>query len=1600
MSESTEDTTSIVKQILESLTESITHLVEKKVKEVRIIPEKWPSELASQELITDSITPQTAEKTSTIPVGWEPEIHKIESEILSHQELVSMEKALRHIIGAAEFRPETEEQLDDKFQAWSLQLLRAGYSKRVIMHALYNTLAESYKTRLPMDILTGGDFTRFWDQCASRLFPLSRQTAKILSRILGEQSRSSSLKVALKEYEKDKARYAILIRRYPGDLPTLTDRRWIECLSKKLPLSIYKQSQLLMQTPNISLEQVEIQLRSLETEEAEEPIIVNPILSKQIRGSDGRTTQVKEFIPHPDGPLCHNCGQRGHMSPNCQLPRKKCNNCGRIGHKAEYCRTMQLERRYGPDLRIAAQGTRAGIKITARQDQDHETYLRTQAIESQKQAERLATIKDKAKVRHKTNRALEKSYWAEHPEEARNYHKKAEIRTIAPTPSTPGRGKRTTRSASSLPQGDDDVPIAHPTSIVFNDEITQPYHPINPLPLRRFMTVDIEGLPLEVLIDSGAQVSILRESTLKMLPKDVQSNFRRSSIAVDGIGGHIKCLGQLEANVRIGKTITNEIFWIIPEGKGSVDLLGDTFLKPLEGIINCGTDELQLGNEVMTLQQKGAMTYIKVAVCEAGTTPIPIIGEDLTGQQPEKLQQILQRYHKTWKEPKLGQCKVLPFKIDTGDAKPRASPPRAISLIKQELIEKTVKELFNSGAIIPSHSPWSSATVLVKKKNGESRMCIDYRPLNEVTKRDVFPLPRIDTLLSRMGNAKYFSTIDLYKGYHQLTIDEESREKTAFITNSGLYEYTVLPFGLANAPPFFQRVMQEVLKGLLWENVLVYLDDIIIFTSDWDRHLYMLEEVLKKLEKAGLYLNLKKSRFGMQNITYLGYIISNGTMYPDPSKLAPLQQCPTPTNVSELRSFLGLAGYFRKFIVDYATLTKALYTLLRKETDWSWKEEHELIFNKIKTKLCSAPIVLYLPRWDCPFILDTDASTIAVAAVLQQEVENGDLKVIAYASRALTDGEKKWSTRELEAFAIVWGIYHFEQYLDGRKFTVRTDHESLKWLWSSTGPARVARWALALQYFDFKIIYRCGKKQTHVDYFSRNLPITDEEDKLTDLIAARPTVFQLFIDVDEADEEPEMKRMRLDNYNSEEKNDTYNLKEWPFPPPSEFQKAQEEEEAAGTIPSVLKIKGKLAESTSGKIYVPGRLRRVVMYHFHYARTGQHAGVNRMYRSIVKRFWWPYLKTSLQEYVSECLTCLRSRVPKRTIGSGLHLASEPMVLIAIDMISCNINGKQTRLLTIIDYATRFPIAVECPQMDTTSVWRLIYNNWISYFGCPLYLLSDNGPPFSSTRFDEYLRNHGIEGLKSTVYYPQGNAVIEAFHQFLRRGINIQTRINPDAPIEDTLATLLYHYRATPTIAIRESPFFMLTGLDMVRPGLQAYTMITDLHRKQQLELLLEIRADLMDTLIRNIALRPYKESKEVRVNDLVIYELNATELQRFNKTYVKGKSLPRWSEPMRVVEVLANGQKLRLKSIWNEKGMKEVSRQQVTIVKNSEDELILPWKELEIKHARRQKAGILPVSDSTKGCTNPIQPNEDDENEIFIELPGEKNGGPVETPNDH
>ena len=461
--------------------------------------------------------------------------------------------------------------------------------------------------------------------------------------------------------------------------------------------------------------------------------------------------------------------------------------------------------------------------------------------------------------------------------------------------------------------------------------------------------------------------------------------------------------------------------------------------------------------------------------------------ENLSIDQTEKVRQLLIKHQNIFSRDSgdIGRTHIVEHTIETGQNQPVKQAPYRVPLAKRLAAEQEIKDMSEKGIIEPSISPWSSPVVMVTKPNGSIRFCCDFRKLNDCTVKDSQPLPRIDDTLDALSGSAWFSTLDCKSGFWQVGMSEKDKHKTAFsVQGCGLWQFTVMPFGLCNAPATFERLMERVLSGLTWKQCLVYLDDIIAYSKTFEDHLSSLDEILLRMSEANLKLSPEKCTLFQKQVRFLGHLISEHGVATDPRKIEEVKNWKTPRKVREIRSFLGLCSYYRKFVRGFSSIAKPLHKLTEKGEQFSWSEVCENAFQELKLALTNAPILSY-PISEGMFILDTDASAVGIGSVLQQEQQEEE-KVISYYSKCLSKEERRYCVTRRELLAVICSVKHYHQYLFGRHFVIRSDHGALRWLTNFKQPeGQVARWLETLSIYDFEIKHRAGRVHSNADALSR-----------------------------------------------------------------------------------------------------------------------------------------------------------------------------------------------------------------------------------------------------------------------------------------------------------------------------------------------------------------------------------------------------------------------------------------------------------------------------------------------------------------------------------
>ena len=795
--------------------------------------------------------------------------------------------------------------------------------------------------------------------------------------------------------------------------------------------------------------------------------------------------------------------------------------------------------------------------------------------------------------------------------------------------------------------------------------------------------------------------------------------------------------------------------------------------------------------------------------------------KELTLVQKKEFREILSNHQDVFsKSGELGRTSVVYHDIETGSARPIRQPARRLPHHQRAEAQKQIEEMLEKGVISPSNSPWANPVVLVKKKDGSTRFCVDYRKLNDLTYKDAYPLPRIDDSLDTLCGSKWFSSLDLASGYWQVEVNPNDKCKTACTTGTGLYEFNVMPFGLCNAPSTFERLMERVLSGLHWQTCLVYIDDILIFAPSFEEHSKRLSEVFNRLSSAGLKLKPKKCHLYQKEVLYLGHVVSSKGVTTDPEKTRKILDWPTPSNLKEVRSFLGLCSYYRRFVKNFAHIATPLHKLTHKDVQFKWTVECDNAFKELKNILTSADVLAY-PDFSEPFILDTDASDHGIAGVLSQ-IQGGQEKVIAYGSRKLSKSEKNYSVTKKELLAVVHFVKYYKHYLYGKKFKIRTDHGSLRWLCHFKDPqGQLARWIETLAAFDYEISYRPGSQHNNADSLSR-MPF----DKSSENIASQTplnccsvsTVFAGWdlVELREAQQKDQVLAPVIQwKKNSAER-----------PPGSSVAGLSRETKGYWYLWDQLELKQgilyrRFENNLSGylQVVVPTSLQKSVLYTAHNVKAGAHLGQRKTFGKIRRSFYWIGCRNDVANWVRCCENCAKRKMPIPKKHSALQpsLVGAPFERIAMDILGPLPRSRRGNryILVIMDYFTKWAEAFPLRNQEAETVARVLVEQFICRYGVPISLHTDQGSNFESNLFQNVCKLLGINKTRTTAYHPQSDGLVERFNRTLQTMLSMY--VCDDQSDWDThIPYVMMSYRASEQETTGVSPNRMMFGREVMLP----------------------------------------------------------------------------------------------------------------------------------------------------------------------------------------
>lgn len=887
---------------------------------------------------------------------------------------------------------------------------------------------------------------------------------------------------------------------------------------------------------------------------------------------------------------------------------------------------------------------------------------------------------------------------------------------------------------------------------------------------RPFVKLSVFDSSLIGLLGSGAHLSILGIGAFKLIKQCGLQIFPSEVSLRTANGEELEVSGFVYLPVTFNGVTKMIDTLVVPSLKRRI-LLGMNFwrafgIRPTVGQVEADAIEMEEGTE---------FNPEEVSSQANGT-----IG--LNEQQLAELNEIKKQF-KVAIDGLLDTTDWISHRIElTEEAKklpPARINPFPTSPKKQDQINKELDKMLECKIIERSYSDWALRLVPVDKSDGTVRLCLDARKLNERTVRDSYPLPHADRILSRLGKANFISTLDLSKAFLQVPLHPRARKFTAFsVLGRGLFQFTRMPFGLVNSPATLSRLMDRVLGGgELEPKVFVYLDDIIVVSDTFEEHLAILQEVASRLRAANLSINLEKSHFCVSEVTYLGYILGQNGLRPNPDRVSAIVNYERPTSLKALRRFLGMCNYYRRFLANYSTITQPLTDLLRdKPKTVCWNDKADVAFNTIKERLISAPI-LTNPDFSLPFTIHCDASDAAIAGVLTQTHE-GIEKPIAYYSQKLTTTQQRYFATEKEGLAVLKSIEKFRCYVEGSMFTVYTDASALTYIMRSSWrtSSRLCRWSIELQKHDMLILHRKGADNVVADALSRSV----EE------LSAETTGWYANLKRKVQSDPEKYKDFRICN---------------------------------GTLKKLVSARDNFLDYRFiWKTCVPESLREKILVEEHDDKL--HLGSEKTLALVKKKYFWPKMTEDVRNYIRKCSLCKqnkpsnRSQIPE---PGKQRLTNKPFQIIALDFIQSLPRSKagNTHLLVTMDLFSKWCILTPVRKISTPLVVKILEETWFRRYSVPEYIITDNASTFLSTEFKALLSKHHIQHWRNSRHHSQSNPV-----ERLNRTINacIRCYVKDNQRLWDTRVSEIEHcLNTTPHSGTGFTPYRILFGHEIVGSG---------------------------------------------------------------------------------------------------------------------------------------------------------------------------------------
>ena len=1025
------------------------------------------------------------------------------------------------------------------------------------------------------------------------------------------------------------------------------------------------------------------------------------------------------------------------------------------------------------------------------------------------------------------------------------------------------------------------------------------------------------------------------------------------------------------------------------------------------------------------------------SVLDAATTPteLDVDIEGLDELQSERTRRLLRNWQHIFATTdfELGCTKAVKHRIPLMDETPIRQRHHRIPPALYEEVRKSLIDMKASGVIKESSSAWASPAVLVRKRDGSLRFCIDFRKLNAKTPRDAYPIPRIEETLDALSGSCWFSSLDLKSGYWQVPVAEEDKPKTAFtVGNLGFWQWERMPMGMKNSGATFQRLMEQCVGDMQPKKCLVYLDDVIVHSRSFEEHLQNLHEVFERLNKFGLKLKPVKCHLFKRRLAYLGHVVSEKGVETDPEKTEALRSWPTPKDPKELMTYLGFVGYYRRFVPNFSKIARPLQLLLvghvhkkkkgtsTKAVPWTWTAECQEAFETLRDKLVNPPILTY-PDYSQPFALHTDASLTGLGAALYQE-RDGKEHPVAYGSRRLTKSERNYPAHKLEFLALKWAVTEkFKDHLYGREFAVKTDNNPLAYVLTSAKlDATGHRWLAALGAYSFSVKYRPGKNNGDADGLSRKPERDGEIDFPVESVRAvfqgrdisfeQPGCFSAIATL-AVTAAPVLRGFEDSNSETDDSVDWLErqsadlvvsrvlelVREGRKPTQRECQRELPGVRAfMGEWPKLVRVDGVLHRTITNangqerrQLVLPSAERGTALKGLH--DDMGHPGVDRTLELLRDRFYWPGMSGDVKERVNTCKRCLCRKATTVIKAPLVNIrTTQPMELVCIDYLSLEASkGGVENILVITDHFTRYAQAIPTRNQTAKTTARLLFDHFFVHYGFPQRIHSDQGRNFESRVIKELCRVAGIRKSRTTPYHPMGNGMVERFNRSLLGMLGTLTA-EQKLNWKSHVAPLVHAYNAMKHESTGFAPFFLMFGRQPRLPvdvtlGLQDEAppqrgpyIQTLQDRLQQAYQIAQDRADK--------ARDRQKQQYDVRVRDAVLH-VGDRVLVRTVGLKGKQKLADKWEDEIYVVRTQPNAD-IPVFVVQREdgSGKRRTLHRNLLLPIGNLPPLVEPNRPVRAP-ARRQRRNRRDIDNVEEGETSEASSSDDDVMPLRYQIPG-------------